>query len=536
MTQPQAETTADGANDHEKRDPGRPSSASSALIYRLLPIVLCLIAFAAFAAAAREHPLGAYWTETDFYHFYGPDAKRIASGQFPENPYQGPGFPALVALVAKLTGDVFSAGKWISVVSATLVVALTFLLFSRLFSYWIGLGAAALVPVSAQVPQFAICATTDALFLMLSLATLVCFLDDRLGVRWRVLLGGILAGLAYLVRYNGIFLIATMVVGIIVVNLFSIDWRGRVKLTLLILGTFLITASPWLYANYRHRGSPFYNTNYLNIAAEFYPELAEGRTNQDGTRELETIFTSFGDVLTYDLRRMLRHYPLNLGESFVQTIRSDLVSPLTGWLALLGFAILLIKERRKPILVVLTATLLYFLLMGLSHWETRYYFFMMTIYSGVAVYAAAFLGGLFGRRWLLAVPGVMFVVMWSTSFVMARKDLTHFLGTHPTEILSACDFLKQRGVKGARIVARKPHLPVICDQQWVFFPQVGSLEELKAWLAEHPSDYVLISSVELKRRRELSALKSPATAPPWLEAVWENKDPLMILYAYRRGR
>ena len=80
---------------------------------RYLPALAVFIAaFVSYSFAAWHHPIGTYGTETDFYHLYGPDALRIGSGHFPENPFQGPGFPALVALVAKFTGDVFVAGKW----------------------------------------------------------------------------------------------------------------------------------------------------------------------------------------------------------------------------------------------------------------------------------------------------------------------------------------------------------------------------------------------------------------------------------------
>ncbi len=515
-------------------------SLPAALLY-LLPLLLCLASFAVFAIAARQHPIGTYWTETDFYHYYGPDAARIAAGEFPENPYQGPGFPALVALVSGLTGDTFAAGKWISVVCATLIVALSFLLFSRVFGYWIGLGAAALVPVSAQFPQFAICATTDALFLMLCLASLVAFLEDRIAMRWRVTLAGVFAGLAYLVRYNGLFLIATIIFAILVLDTARRDLRGRIGLGALFLVVFFATASPWLYANYIHRGSPFYNANYLNIATEFYPELADGKTNQDGTRGLEGTFSSFTDVLRYDPVRMLRRYPVNLYESLRQTLRTDLVSELTGWLSLAGLLIVIGERRSKAALTVITALVVYFLLMGLNHWETRYYFFVMVVLCGLAVMALSRFWevvrarrGSSGRVLVLA-PVLVVILMWWSSFVMARKDLTNFLSIHPLEVTAACDYLRAQGIRGAKVVARKPHLPVICSQVWIFFPPVKSLEELREWLIANPTDYLVVSSVEVKRRRELSALKSAATAPPWLEVVWESTNPLLILYRPRIG-
>src|SRR5262245_5180847 len=68
----------------------------------LSPVTLiCLIHLFALVYLARQHPFGNYATETDFYHFYAPDAERLASGQFPQNTYQGPGYPAALAVAAK---------------------------------------------------------------------------------------------------------------------------------------------------------------------------------------------------------------------------------------------------------------------------------------------------------------------------------------------------------------------------------------------------------------------------------------------------
>ena len=522
-----------------------PGSASSRIdpgrrwLEILVPLLVCGASFVVFAVAAGKHPIGTYWTETDFYHLYLPDAKRIAALQFPENPYQGPGFPALVAVVTKATGDWFVAGKWISVVCATLVVALSFVLFSRLFGFWVGVGAAALVPVSAQFIQFAISATTDILFLFLVLASLAALLDRNLPINLRVSLVGVAAGLAYLVRYNGLFLVVTGLIAILLLNLFNEEWRGRLRASGLLLAMFILTISPWLVVNYRYRGSPIYNSNYLNIATEFYPELVDGKTNQDGTRSLENVFSSFSDVLRYDPVRMARHYPANLYASIRDSLSTDLVAALTGWFALVGAGLFIAQKREKAGLTVLIAAGLYLLLMALNHWETRYYFFVMVVYCGFAVYALRVLFHLMKEhlpvipRIVVVLPLALFAGMWVRSQAMARSDIKAFLASHPMEVVAACDYLRAQGVRGVKIVARKPHLASICDEEWVFFPPVKSLDELKAWLVANKPDYVVVSSVEVKRRKELAALRSPESAPSWLEAVWQSKDPLLILYRVR---
>ena len=506
---------------------------------RWLPFLLCAAHLMTLAFLARQHPFGNYATETDFYHYYAPDAERIAAGQFPQNTFQGPGYPAVVAVLGKLTGvDLFTAAKWLSVVCAVLCGWLVFVLFARLFGFWVGLSAQLIAVVSGEFPQFSINAATDVFFLFVCLAVLVTFTTERLSARWRTLLTGALTGAAYVVRYNGLFLLAACLLGIVMLNLFEQSWRERIKSAALFFVMFLVAASPWLAANYKHRGSPLYNTNYLNIATEFYPELVKGETNQDATRALESRFRSFGDVLRYDPARLAKQYPVNLYESLRQSVTGNLVAQLVGWLALLGVSLSFIGRRSKPAMLVLIAGGIYLLLMALNHWETRYYFFVMVLYAGFAVFAAErWLALMRAQGWLqakafAAIPVVLVVVMFAASLSASRKDVKEFLEAQPMEVAGARDFVL--GLNAApnslRIVARKPHLAYLSRQEWVFFPQVKSLDELRAWLETNRVDYIAIGKREIKERKELKPLGDPKKAPDWLQPVWRYEPTNFILY------
>jgi hypothetical protein len=96
----------------------------------------------------------------------------------------------VLALGTKITGDAFTAGKWISILSAAGVALCSFLLFARAFGYWAGIGTALLVIVSGEFPMFAISATTDVFFLLLCLACIVSLTVDRLSPAWRMWIGG----------------------------------------------------------------------------------------------------------------------------------------------------------------------------------------------------------------------------------------------------------------------------------------------------------------------------------------------------------
>jgi hypothetical protein len=126
--------------------------------------------------------------------------------------------------------------------------------------------------------------------------------------------------------------------------------------------------------------------------------------------------------------------------------------------------------------------------------------------------------------------------MLALSFAQSRRDVSRFLDGQPMEVIAASDYLNkvnpQSGPQSGRlrIVARKPHLPYISRNEWVFFPQVRSLDEFRAWIETNRVDYIALGRRELKERKALAPLGDPANAPIWLKAVWVNDDPLLILY------
>lgn len=502
--------------------------------------LICLIHLAMLVYPARQHPFGNYATETDFYHLFAPDAQRILAGQVPQNTFQGPGYPVVLALGSRVSGvELFTFGKWFSVVCASLVGLAIFLLFRPLFGGVVGLGAQLLFIVSGEFPQFSINATTDLFFLLLCLTTLVLFLSRRSEPLERVLLASIFAGLAYLTRYNGLFLVATCLAGILLLDIFQTGWRRRLGLATIFIAGFTLTVSPWLYLNARHYGSPLYNTNYLNMATQFYPELVAGKTNQDGTRLLEEKFKSFGDVLRYNPGQALLRYPQTLWQSLRYSVTGMLLNRYVAIPGLLGLLLVLWRRRTREVQLIILAGLIYLLLMGLNHWETRYYLFWGVVLSGLAVETIRLTADHILRYTRRTSPGWkmlpvgLFVLLWVLSFNESRADVLKFLAAQPWEISGARDFLVDQydgETRRLRIVARKPHLPYLVKAEWIFFPQVRTIDEFKHWVEQNDVDFIVIGKRELKERKELAPLGKPSKAPEWLKPVWIYDQTGLILY------
>ena len=180
-----------------------------------------------------------------------------------------------------------------------------------------------------------------------------------------------LCGLAYLIRYNAVFL---LVPGLAAALWGGRRWSSRAALGAAYLASFLVTVAPWLWMNYTHHGSPFYSTNYEDVARAF------GITRS-------TPFTSLTDVLLHDPARFARRYASNLAYTFYQTLGAGLTLLPVGPLAVTGIGLCLARNRRRPVFLVLLAALSFLLVMSLTHWEKRYFFFILVCYSGFAAFA-----------------------------------------------------------------------------------------------------------------------------------------------------
>lgn len=498
----------------------------------ILPLLLASVHLALLVPPARQHTVGTYENETDFYQYYAPDSERIAAGRFPESPYQGPGYAALVALASTATGDALTSGKLISVTSAVLVGLLVFFLFDRLFGYWVGVAAQALVPATSAMPIVSISAMTDLPFLALCLATVAVLAVGRAAPLGRVIAAGALAGAAYLVRYNGAFLVAACPIGIVALDLFERPLRERLRLAAVFLAASAAVASPWLYANFVHRGSPFYNLNYLNVAMEFYG----ADLSQDGTRAMAARFGSLRDVIAEDPARIARHYLANVAANLARSL-NVLVSPPAGLLALLGLLVVLARRPSRPVLFLLGSGALFVLMMGLSHWEMRYYLFVLVIYVGLACHAlvrtaaAAAERGWLPRPAAAAATAAVVAILWVSSASEARAQIETILRVQPAELLDARRHLDATGAGGGRILARKPHLSYLSGREWVFLPNFASADELRVWLDANPVDYLLIGPAEVLLRPGLAGLQNPWNAPAWLRPVWVSASGSHVLYA-----
>jgi hypothetical protein len=471
--------------------------------------LMCVLYVLVLAYPLRLHLVGAF---SDFYRWYAPDADRIAAGQFPQNTFNPPGFSALLAVASPLTGDHFTSGKWMSLLGAAVVGILAFHLLRRLFGSAPALLAVPIILLSGEFTAYSIQAATDIPFLCVCLGALLIITAPQPS-GWRAsVANGVLCGLAYLIRYNGVFL---LVPGLVAAIWQPGSKRRRATLAGLYLGSFVLTVSPWWWANYTHHGSPVHSTNHEDIARA----LALYGEGEIGSR-------------------FLSGYPPRIVSTLYKSVSAGLVLVPVGPLAALGIVLSLVRHGRRPVRLVLIAALSYLLLMSLTHWMTRYFFLFAVFWAGFAAFAIFEVAGAIGRAFdaptaRRATAAALAIWILVPSGVRAANRVRTIIERQPLELVAAASYLDRVAPPEATVMARKPNVAYLSRRPWRELPDAGSLDELRAILSERPPDYLVFDQSGLRFARHLSALANPATDLEWLRRVYHDPPGGVTIYAVR---
>lgn len=365
-----------------KHKPATPVQPSKSPIFGVLSVVrkwapvLVGLAYLAIMLpiALHYHKVGNYRLETDFFWSYAPQARLLLQdGALPIEDFRGPVYPVVLAGASYVLGDYFRAGILISLISAALILGILYAVVSRLWSPAIAMWAAGLTAVNPIFVRYSYEAGTDLIFAAIGFASIYFIMRDK-GIR-----GGILAGVAYLTRFNG--------VSLLVGGMFN---RKR----LWILGAFLLMILPWGIRCAIEKGDFFYNKNYLNLAYNLY---AEGTTtgHDDFWWDPKTFekYTSFASVVLAD--------PVHFAAKMIRNVwthaeqdATDVIGIPQGLLALLGA--ILLRPNRKQLQFMLFGILMFGVNL-LAFYADRFSLYLIPFYALLAVIGCERLLGLLGK-------------------------------------------------------------------------------------------------------------------------------------------
>jgi len=473
--------------------------------------------------ALGPHRIGDYFTETDFYGAYAEGARAIQRGVIDPSRYGvvGPGYEVALALVGAVVPDLLLAAELLSVLAMTVGLLLWHRLLARRVDPRLALGAVLFMAVNATCIRYGYSATTDGLAFGLQAAALFLLLVPAGGRA--ALAAGLVAGLAFLTRYNAGTLLPA---GLLAILAGGSRHDDRRRAALLFAAGFVLPLAPWVAWSLAH-GGRFASQLHHNIAYDVFAR-SRGIAWDDYQRTMQPEFHGLWDVVRRDPGAVLRREAFNVVDHLRHDFTDLLGRPFAACVAIgLGFAAIDGALRRTwPILA--WASLLFLSLVP-AFYSERYSLPLLPAYAALA--AAAFaspkLALPVGRVWL---KPLLIAVPIALTIPLTRAHLARALDQLPVEVLEVAKTLRAEARPGDIVVARKPHLAFHAGVRPAPFPFADSLAGLADDARRAGARWLYFSWPEAEMRPRFDYLLDTAAVVPGLTVRYASAGRPAVLY------
>ncbi len=467
----------------------------------------------------RYHTTGGFGVETDFYAELAHQARLLLRGDFSVLNYgpKGPMYSFILAGAYLPVREYFTAGLLINLISSFVFLIALFYLVKRVFNRITAFAVILAVACNATFQSNTYQAGSDMPFMALSMLSMY-FLFTR-DTRTSLILSAVFGLCAFLTRYNGTF-VATGTMLYLAFTGGSLT--QRLKRMGIWLGVFILLGLPWFMPNTIVRGNPVYNSNYLNVAIEFYGIGQEGFSTETWYDELPDRFQSMGDVILHDPVHFSAHFISNIVTHFLLDIQK-LIGIRLGIFIVLGGLLLFTLKPDRTMLLYFAFGVFYFMILALVFYNERFSMFLVAMYLPAATwpFTEKKLTRRLGRLWAVPVM-VIFVLIASYGYTSA---LTTYRGIKPTPLMldlkavgKALDRIEPD--KTQTLVARKPNTAHYAGLAPLMFPEdAKTVDQLVAYCREHNARYVLYSPVEYQFRPNLRILYNSEFTHPEVEML-----------------
>jgi hypothetical protein len=484
------------------------------------PLLIAVAAAGLAVLAFRFHPIGDYFTESDFYGAYARGAAGIQHGHFEAWRYgvYGPAYEALLALAGAIAGGLFAGARVLSVAAATAVLAAAWWAARRRHGPFAALTLVALLAVNPTFVRYGYSATSDMTgFALFTLAAALLIAGSGDGA---ALGAGAAAGLATLTRYNlGVLLPAGLIV--LAIGRPRVERRGAL---LRFAAAFALVTLPfalWATLQGHPPGAVLAQDAgfYLNDAPQVALEERVGHPDGSATPAAHA-----------NLPRLLARLSSGLPAHLVAD-----ASTLLGWpavaLALAGLAWLLVRRRAAPLLPAGVLALAVLLPLAPLFYSERY---SMVVLPLVLLPAAAALAEPAGRaaRWLRTAAALAVVALTLRACVALQREE---YASIPVEALGAGEVLRSLAHPGERVLARKAHVAWVAGLEPVLFPDCPSLDSLARFCRAKDVHYLYYGWFEARLRPRFRYLLDTAAAVPGLTPLHATIEKPSATYAIGPG-
>ena len=498
-------------------------------VYFLLCVNILLVSY-----VALNRNVGTYGVESDFYGMYAKDAENILDLHSYTRTRIGPGYPLTLALINLIVGDIFKSGIFLSVFAGAIFYFANYKLLSRIFDRRIAF--LTFVLIIASCTSYQIKAATD-LFAAAIASLCIYFFFCSQTSKLSLLFSGVLAGYAYITRYNFIYLIAVGTFSYVVVNPFEESFEKRCKKTALFALAFLCTATPWLILNYLQNGSPFYSENYSQIASTFFGE--QGDLSGIGVKKMQLKFTSIMDVLRYDPLYITINY-LKHVIIYVKIFCENIIR-FPGYLFFGAGAFLFFNKLNRQQFVYFLFCSTCYLILCLVWFLPRFY---LSLYPIGFLFVAIFFDSQMNVAASKKVYRLLLIAVFSFIacflFWLQIKEIRYTMSQEPIELRKIVTYMNTyENYEKAVMVSRKPHLPVLLKMKYCFpLSNTMTAEEIVAFAKNNNAKYIVYSDRDAKDSPILKSFEKPEKVENLVNLIYSDIDGIhgkIILYKLREN-
>ncbi len=442
-------------------------------------------------------PIGDYGVETDFYGDFLPHARHWLSG----NPdvlsgYRGPGYYLVVGVLDKL-GDAFFLAKIFS--SISLGCALWFLagLVEKLENRSTAWLAMIFLAGNSVLAQQAYRAESDSFFFFIFCTILALAFNSKPSPRiWAA--AGLLAGLAFLTRYNGLVLLPILLTAGLTAG---ISRKDRVQAIAMICGFWMMAVAPWWLFVWSKTGSPFWNLNHILIAESLYvgdPSLANmaGFQPHIGFSSLSEVFRAAPSLA---FMALLRKTPGHFISDW-----SLLIGWVGGAVSLVGWGSFLLRRPDRTGRGFALAGILVYLSLLPVFYNPRFMLPLIPWWAFGFGQGARLILRLLPTslpKFSTAIRSLLYMslILWAVLMAfrqttLIRQDLRD--GKLPTPLLELANKSQRTGFEFSEstpLCARKPHLAAILDIPFIPLKGKSGFQAIK----NSGASYLLVSPMEV---------------------------------------
>ncbi|MCK4235618.1 MAG: glycosyltransferase family 39 protein [Candidatus Krumholzibacteria bacterium] len=520
-------------------------------------------------------PIGDTGVESDFYGELVVAAQQVWHGSFSiaHYPYKGPFYSFVLVFINFFCGDWYRSGVVLNLLCAAAGLVVLYRLLLRMFDRRVSVFATIAVSLTYEFFLLAHKASSDMLFFLLCcLAIYVLLMHDW---SWKRLIGGgVLSALAFLTRYNGIFLPAASLFVLLIVNPCHWALGRRLRAAAVYLVVFLGASVPWFLVSFLETGSFLATRNLQNIVEEFYGGAKAVDIPNGG-------FGSLGAVVANDPLYFIKHYIFNIPRHLWMDMRHTL-GLWSGVLVALGMLRLVAVRPTRRQRAFFVFALFYFLPMCAIFHLPR-----LSIPLVPAYYALGFsllfrsgsekrtrLGRTFGRvfagrpcwpgrseegtadvrpaddraevmpgstdRFVATrlTPGLAVAILVITALCISQiarvvKHERIYYNRRPLFISGAANFLEACARRTGRedvqvVMARKPHIAYYSGLKYQQYPRrFRSSQEFLSFAMNRSVDYVVYSIIESEHYPDIEFLVH-LESTPGIEKIYENEG--IIVY------